>query len=177
MVLDILQTGFSILQMKKDMLILEFTELQILRLTEKRRILQQNFIKKNEKFPPLTKEGNITLENGSSSVHNVEYYLIYTDGSDVDYIVEKTNSTITLTFKKGRWIITDIEYSSSDLKVDCQAFKADYFEALKASEGRVIPAVKTLRAKYPWLPEQDALEREEERINYQLAHPLGEFGL
>lgn len=148
-----------------------------LKIDGKAESLKVELKKKKDKPAPLEKEGSVTLQEGSTSVHKLEYYLIYTDGSDVDYIVEKTNSTITLTFKKGRWIITDIEYSSSDLKVDCQAFKADYFEALKASEGRVIPAVKTLRAKYPWLPEQDALEREEERINYQMEHPLGEFGL
>lgn len=148
-----------------------------LKIDGKAESLKVDLKKKKDKPAPLEKEGNITLQEGTTSVHKIEYYLIYTDGSDVDYIVEKTTATVSLTFKKGRWIITDIEYSGTDLKVDCQAFKTDYFEALEASEGVVIPAAQALRAKYPWLPEQDALQREKDRIDYKLAHPLGEFGL
>ena len=148
-----------------------------LKIDGKEESLKVELKKKKEKPAPLEKEGSVTLQEGSTSVHKLDYYIISTDGTDVDYIVEKSTATITLTFKKGRWIITDVELKSKDLKVDCQTFKADYFEALASSEGQVIPAVKTLRTKYPWLPETEALEREEERINYQMEHPFGEFGL
>lgn len=148
-----------------------------LKIDGKAESLKVELKKKKEKPAPLEKEGSVTLQEGSTSVHKLEYYLIYTDGSEVDYIVEKTNANVTLTFKKSRWVITDIEYSSTDLNVDCQAFKADYFAALKESEGAAIPAVNALRQKYPWLPEEDAMQREADRINYQLDHPFGEFGL
>lgn len=139
--------------------------------------LQVELKKKKDRVPPLEKEGSVTLQEGSTSVHKLDYYLIATDGTEVDYIVEKSTATVTLTFKKGRWIITDVEQKSNNLKIDCQAFKADYFAALKESEGAAIPAVNALRQKYPWLPEADAMQREADRINYQLAHPFGEFGL
>jgi len=148
-----------------------------LKIDGKEESLKVELKKKKEKPAPLEKEGSVTLQEGSTSVHKLDYYIISTDGTDVDYIVEKSTATITLTFKKGRWIITDVELKSKDLKVDCQTFKADYFEVLASSEGQVIPAVKTLRTKYPWLPETEALEREEERINYQMEHPFGELGL
>jgi hypothetical protein len=130
--------------------------------------------KKNEKAPPLTQEGGITLQDGSTSVHKVEFYVIYTEGEEVDYLVDKVTTTMTLTYKKNRWIITDIEESKRQkLGVDCGKFKADYFEELKKSGGEVIPAVDALRSKYEWLPEKDAMNRERDRIIYQIEHPFG----
>ena len=139
--------------------------------------LNVNLKKKNEKPVPLEKEGNVTLENGSTSVHKISYYLLYSEGENVDFIVNKETATVTLTYKKNRWIISDIVIDSTDLKVDCAAFKTDYLTALKDSKGVVIPAVETLRKKYEWLPEKDALERERDRIEYELAHPMEAFGL
>lgn len=130
--------------------------------------------KKNEKAPPLTQEGGITLQDGSTSVHKIEFYMIYTEGEEVDYLVDKVTDTITLTYKKNRWIITDIEETKRQkLGVDCAKFKADYFEQLKQSNGEVIPAVDALRSKYEWLPEKDAMNRERDRIIYQIEHPFG----
>ena len=133
--------------------------------------------KKNQKPEALTKEGNVTLENGSTSVHKVEYYMIYTEGETADFMVEQATSTITLTFEKNRWIITDIEIKNDNLKVDCDKFKADYFAAINEYENDVIKATDSLRETYRWLPEEDAMQREKEIIEYQLAHPFGEFGL
>ena len=134
--------------------------------------------KKNEKATPLTQEGGITLENGSTSVHKIEYYLIYTEGEDIDYLVDKITSTVTLTYKKNRWVITDIEETKRQpQKVDCAKFKADYFEELKKTEGEVMPAVENLREKYPWVPERDAMQRERDQIEYYLTHPYASLGL
>ncbi len=134
--------------------------------------------KKNEKATPLTQEGGITLENGSTSVHKIEYYLIYTEGEDIDYLVDKITSTVTLTYKKNRWVITDIEETKRQpQKVDCAKFKADYFEELKKTEGEVMPAVEALREQYPWVPERDAMQRERDQIEYYLTHPYASLGL
>lgn len=133
--------------------------------------------KKNEKIPPLTKEGNISLENGSTSVHKIEYYLIYTEGENADYMVDKIVSTITLTFKKNRWVITDmVEDKITPLNVDCSKFKKDYFEQLEKTEGDVMKATDNLRSKYEWLPEKDAMQREKEQIEYYLTHPYASLG-
>ena len=148
-----------------------------LKIDGKPETLKVELKKKNENPAPLEKEGNVTLENGSTSVHKVEYYLLYTEGEEVDYIVEKVNSIITLTYKKNRWLISDIQMESENINVDCKAFKSDYFEALKESGGQVIPAIDSLRSKYQWLPEKDAMQREKDLIEYQLAHPMEIFGL
>lgn len=133
---------------------------------------------KKERAQALTQEGGITLQDGSTSVHKIEYYLIYTEGEEVDYMVDKITSTISLTYKKNRWVITDIqENNNQPLGVDCEKFKKDYFAELKKTNGEVIPAVDALRSKYEWLPEDEAMQRERERIIYQIEHPFGSFGL
>ena len=133
--------------------------------------------KKNEKPKPLTQEGGITLEKGSTSVHKIDYYMIYTEGEEVDYMVDKISATVTLSWKKNRWVITDIEENKKQgLGVDCNKFKADYFSELKKSGGEVIPAVDALRSKYEWLPEKEAMQRERDQIEYYLTHPYASLG-
>ena len=147
-----------------------------LKIDGKEESLAVNLKKKNDKPAPLEKEGSITLQNGSSSVHKVEYYLIYTEGENDDFVAEKITSTITLTFKKNRWIITDLQPEGTNLNVDCAKFKEDYFAALEKSNGEVIPAVDSLRNKYEWLPEKDAMQRERDQIEYYLTHPYASLG-
>ena len=147
-----------------------------LKIDGKAESLKVELKKKNEYPDPLKKEGNVTLEDGITSVHKVEYYLIYTEGEEVDFIVEKMTSTITLTYKKNRWIITDIESEPQNLGVDCEAFKYDYFAAIKENDNDVIKATDSLRKKYIWLPEKDAMQREKEKIEYDLAHPYAALG-
>ncbi len=132
--------------------------------------------KKNEKIPPLDKEGNVTLSNGSTSVHQVEYYMIHTEGEEADFVVTKTKAYFTLTFKKGRWIITDVQMENKNTHTDCEAFKADYFEAILKYEYDVIKATDSLRSKYKWLPEEDAMQREKDRLAYNAAHPMEALG-
>ena len=134
--------------------------------------------KRNENPVPLTTEGNVTLSNGATSVHKVEYYIIFTEGDndDNEFRVEKQTDFYTLTFKKNRWVITDIEGTSQDINVDSNAFKADYFAALSTYENDVIKAAESLRSKYNWLPEAGALQREKEQIEYYLTHPYASLG-
>ena len=72
--------------------------------------------------------------------------------------------------------MSDIQYDGKNLGVDCNAFKKDYFAALEKTNGEVIPAVDSLRSKYEWLPEKDAMQREKEQIEYYLTHPYASLG-
>lgn len=129
-----------------------------------------------DKPEPLTKEGNITLEDGITSVHKIEFYSIITEGEVVDFTVEKITGTITLTYKKNRWLVTELNYNYNAVPADCDAFKTDYFKAVRETEGDIIKASDSLRDKYPWLPETDALQREKARIDYELANPYAILG-
>ena len=133
--------------------------------------------KKNQKPAPLEKEGSVTLTNGLTSVHKAEYYLIYTEGEEEDFVVNKVTSTITLTFIKNRWIITDLTTDSEDLHVDCNAFKQAYFAAILDNENDAIKAIESLRGKYVWLPSKAAVQREYDHIIYEMTHPLEALGL
>ena len=62
------------------------------------------------------------------------------------------------------------------LGTNCAEFKADYFAELEKTGGEVMPAVAALRSKYKWLPEEDAMQREKEQIEYFLTHPYASLG-
>lgn len=132
--------------------------------------------KRNQMPKPLTKEGDVSLQDGSTSVHKVEYYVICTEGEEVDFTVQKYTDIFTLTFKKDCWVISDIQSTEEMIPVDCGEFKEDYFDAVRKAESDVIKATESLRSKYSWLPEKDAMQREKERIDYELAHPYAILG-
>ena len=102
--------------------------------------------------------------------------MIHTEGEEADFVVTKTKAYFTLTFKKGRWIITDVQMENKNTHTDCEAFKADYFEAIQKYEYDVIKATDSLRSKYEWLPEEDARQREKDRLAYNAAHPMEALG-
>ena len=63
-----------------------------------------------------------------------------------------------------------VENKRTPLNVDCSKFKKDYFSQLEKNEGDVMKATDSLRSKYEWLPEQDAMQREHDQIEYYLTH-------
>lgn len=131
---------------------------------------------KDEKPEAVTQEGNITLQNGDFSVHGVDFYLLHTEGEDFGFVVEKVHEDITLTYKKDRWIITDIQTESNTLPVSNKKFKADYWNAVAENGGDVIKALPQLRQKYEWLPSDFAIQSEYDAQVYALTHPLEAMG-
>ena len=115
---------------------------------------------KDEKPEAVTKEGNITLQKGDFSVHGVDFYLLHSEGEDFGFVVEKVHEDITLTYKKDRWVITNIETESNTLPVSNKKFKADYWNAVAENGGDVLKALPQLRQKYEWLPSDAAMKAE-----------------
>lgn len=139
--------------------------------------LDISIFEKKDKPEPVLKEGNISLENGNQSVHKVEYYLIRTDGEEADFVIEKNTDIVTLTYKKDRWVISDFDFDTVDLKLNCDTFKNDYFNALNNNDMDVLKAVKILQNKYPWLPETSIIQEEKDRLIYAAEHPLDGLGI
>ncbi|MCR4632068.1 MAG: hypothetical protein K5786_10600, partial [Treponema sp.] len=127
---------------------------------------------KDEKPEAVTKEGNITLQKGDFSVHGVDFYLLHSEGEDFGFVVEKVHEDITLTYKKDRWVITNIETESNTLPVSNKKFKADYWNAVAKNGGDVLKALPQLRQKYEWLPSDAAMKAEYDAQIYALTHPL-----
>ena len=131
---------------------------------------------KDEKPEAVTKEGNITLQKGDFSVHGVDFYLLHSEGEDFGFVVEKVHEDITLTYKKDRWVITNIETESNTLPVSNKKFKADYWNAVAENGGDVLKALPQLRQKYEWLPSDAAMKAEYDAQIYALTHPLEAMG-
>ena len=127
--------------------------------------------KKNENPEPVTEEGNIALTDKSRSVHNVEYYLLVTGSEDVEFEVRQMKDTFTLTYKKDKWIITDIKSEETQVPVDCETFKNNYFALLDENDANVKKVLDIMRKSYSWLPTEYAVQKEIDNIQYRAAHP------
>ena len=126
--------------------------------------------KKNQKPEAVTQEGDILLKDKDQSVRKVEYYLLHSEGENFNIVVEKITDIFTLTYKKDRWIITDISSTSESVKVKPLVFKNDYLNQLILTNGDVIKAVDQLRLSYDWLPGKTELEMEKELMEWNLTH-------
>ena len=126
--------------------------------------IQISLPKKKDKPTPIQTENNLPVENKMQTVRRAEYFLIHSEGENNQFIVEKVFEDFTLTFKKNRWVITDISTESVTVPVSSITFKNDYFNQLAVANKNVIEAVENLREKYPWLPTKAALENEDKRL-------------
>lgn len=127
---------------------------------------------RRDKVDPVTMENGKEIQNGDVVKYDINYYLLHSEDLDNRIEVEKVFDTITLTYKKDRWIITDLESSSFVIDVNSPVFKSDYYTALSLNDGDVIKAVDSIREKYQWLPSNTVLEFEKQRIIESLKDPL-----
>ncbi len=130
-------------------------------------------LKKNKDNPPiLTQEAGVTINKGDKSVHSVSYYTLHTEGTENDIYVTKNTDTFILTFKKNKWIITDIESSSQEIDFDSSLFKAEYFNLLIQNNNDVIKTINQLSFKYDFLPSEKELKIEKEAYEEFLRDPF-----
>ena len=127
--------------------------------------------KNKDKPAPLTSEQGVSITKGDTSVHAVEYYILYTEGDDSDIHVSKNRDTITLTFKKNKWIITNIDTSSQELEVDSRKLKTEYYNRVLENNGDVVKAVRDLSLTYDFMPSQKEMEIEKKLLDEYLADP------
>ena len=106
---------------------------------------------------PVTKDNGEEYAQGETITHTVQYYLIQTVLENQNVQVEKINEVHTLTYKNGKWLLTDIKSKATDVDVDTEQFKTDYFASLTKYNQDVIAASDSIRDKYPWLPSTESL--------------------
>lgn len=124
--------------------------------------LKNKAYKKSDKPDAVTVEG-VTLSDGDKSVHRAEYYLLHTEGEFNDIECEMVTQTFTLTYKKDRWYITNIETENEPVEFNSTAFKNDYLTALVRNNGDVVAATDQLRFQYIWLPPKEDIQKEARR--------------
>ena len=129
-------------------------------------------LKKNKEKPEgLTQEQGITLHKGDKSVHSVEYYTLHTEGTNNDIYVTKNKDTFTLTFKKKKWVITNIETSEETIAIDSDVFKSEYFNLIIQNDGDAVKSIKQLSFKYDFLPSEKEMITERDAFVEYLKNP------
>lgn len=98
-----------------------------------------------------TEEEGVTLKNGATKQHTATYYLVNNDGS-ARISVNTVTDTVTLTWKRGRWLVTNIQSKSKSAVLFTKDFYADYQAALDATGEDIFQTAAILRASYDWIP-------------------------
>lgn len=129
--------------------------------------------KKKDKVEPVTQENGITLKKNDKSVHTAEYFLIHTEGEDADLVIDFCTETITLTYLKDKWMITDLETKVENVEVNSNLFKTEYFNLIKQNGGDAVKSAVMLSGKYPWVPDEPLLKAEQHRLDELAKDPFG----
>lgn len=104
-----------------------------------------------DKPQPLAAEADAPRKNGTTVRHTATYYLVNNDGS-ARISTNKVTDTVTLTWRRGRWLVTDIASKSKGSFVFTKDFYAAYQAALDATDGDIGQTADILRATYEWIP-------------------------
>lgn len=132
-----------------------------LRIDGKPQDMITNVKKRNQKPVPLTEEKGVTLKDGMTSVHKVNFYRMHSEGEENDIYVEYHTDIVTLTFEKNRWMLTNIDTTATDIEVNTKEFLNDYWNAMDFHNQNIKETMITMHAKYSWLPTTYDIEMEE----------------
>ncbi len=123
---------------------------------------------KKDKRAPITEDKGIKVYDKLTSVQTVQFYMVHSEANDL--FCEKQTETVTLTFKKDRWIITDISSQAEPVKIQSSDFFKDYFAVMDLTGSDPVASCRILKSLYPWLPSEKAFEVEaKKRIDDEMA--------
>lgn len=120
-----------------------------------------------DQYKTLKKQGQVRhLKNGITETHTVTYNMVYSSGTYTPYTVTRCTSSITCTYIKDQWYITDVKTENTESKYQQELFLNDYTASYKAFKDPKL-AVQAMREKYDWLPDQRAMDDAEKIADYQ----------
>ncbi len=122
-----------------------------------------------DKPEKLKSEDGIELKRGATVQHKAEYYLVNNNG-DAQISINKVRDTVTLTWKGGRWIVTDLQSRNKQTFVFTKDFTRDYQAALDACGDDVVKSVALLRQTYEWLPTDEELVKGQEALKARFSN-------
>lgn len=99
----------------------------------------------------ITEENDQTLQEGSSITHSVEYYLI-SDISENNMDIQRHKDLVTLTYKKNRWVITNIKQDAEALTANFDELYQAYLDCYEKTSGNNLEYSRILSEKFPWIP-------------------------
>lgn len=99
----------------------------------------------------------ILLQDGENEkIYQVEYYISYNDPG-FEIFLEKCVDTVTVSYEKDRWQITEFNATNNVIQIDSQAFFNDVQTLIeeipdveKSNQGGIL--AEKLQEKYVWLP-------------------------
>ncbi|MCR5253312.1 MAG: hypothetical protein K6C98_06325 [Treponema sp.] len=107
-------------------------------------------------------EGSIPKEN--SIKQDLSYYIVQTNPESGQIEVELAAGNVELSWIKNRWILTDINIEASPFSFSTEEFLKDYKETIKKNDGDIVKAAGQLRMRYPWVPEDQVLQAELQKL-------------
>ncbi len=120
------------------------------------------YIRKDKPLP-VTEENNVMLQKGDIKIFTSNYDYVNAKGDGI-ISIEKCTDNITVQYQKNTWKIISIERNSNVYQESLDKFQNAYKEALIKSEGSVKKAIKEIRSIYPWLPDQEELQKAAEEM-------------
>ncbi len=122
-----------------------------------------------DKQKKLEAEDGVELKRGATVQHKAEYYLVNNNG-DAQISINRVRDTITLTWKGGRWIVTDIQSKNKQTFIFTKDFTAAYQAALDATGEDVAKSVSLLRESYNWLPTDEEVAKGKDMLTARFSN-------
>lgn len=117
---------------------------------------------KNTHPVALSAENGTALTPEAKMTHTVHYYLVYT-AADETHVIEH-NDTVTLTWKKNRWLITALVQNENDTVISTLAFTKSYLDAADSFGKDFVQIAQSLAPSYPWISTKDEIIEAKEKI-------------
>ena len=131
--------------------------------------IEADFKQKKDKPLPIIEENDNILKKGDECTHSAEYFFIHQAESKI--FIEKMSDTVTLRWTGKQWKVIKVDGNSEINSIKSKDFIEEYYALLeennvtteefevKSEESKISPALKKLREKYDWIPnEADFME-------------------
>ena len=112
----------------------------------------------------LTEENGQKLKEGDTVQHTVQFYFIFSEGFDELHVLKNTDR-VTLTYTKNRWLVSALEESSEEKRIDIHTFYEDYAKTVEESQTEDVHLIVSNFAQmYPWASTAAELDEAKEFI-------------
>ncbi|MCR5217415.1 hypothetical protein [Treponema sp.] len=111
---------------------------------------------RKDKKAALLEENGKRLSDSDKASYRVSYYLV-NNALSPELCIEKYLDTVSLEYKKDRWLVTKIESVREESSLATEDFVRDYQAALKDNEDDLSKAAEALRQKYDFIPTEAEL--------------------
>lgn len=117
----------------------------------------------NIKVPVKKHHPSRLFPETTEAKHTVRYYLVHNQDNQIE--IEQFTTFVTLQFIDKSWTISSLEETKTSEIISPLTVSLDFKQKLKDFKGDIIKALNSIRIKYPWLPTEEALVIEKQRLD------------